>query len=30
MKDDVEFWVRWAIFVIAVIVVVLDTSVWRP
>jgi hypothetical protein len=30
MKDDVEFWVRWTIFVIAVIVVVLDTSVWRP
>lgn len=30
MKDDVEFWVRWTIFVIAVIIVVLDTSVWRP
>ena len=30
MKDDVEFWVRWVVFAIAVIVVVLDTSVWRP
>ena len=29
MKDDVEFWVRWTIFIVAVIVVVLDTSVWR-